>query len=302
MFLNLSGGKKSIKVPNSEGGGETVLTVDQEFPDDEKRDTYVAEIRDFANAVDAPHVPFGLAANKSDALNALEDRREGRYHRHRLLSHARRRPARGASRKQADLTEEKVAEILKTVEAGDYRPEIARWPLRQRASGRRVNRQRHELVNSNRRPLRATDAASSQFQEPLQEWPKRFLGIEHPGVVAALEDGIGAGFGANAIAVAFRIGTLIRDHGSASRSFIARKSRNQDLAGGMLAPGRFVRGQTACSRIASPEVRNMLRVPVQVADAAFGSLQIFGGRGKRPAAAGGASRRAPGTRAGSMPK
>lgn len=115
MFLNLSGGKKSIKVPNSEGGGETALTVDQEFPDDEKRDTYVAEIRDFANAVDAPHVPFGLAANKSDALNAWkigekDDITVIVYYHMRVVG----QPWRFA--KAADLTEEKVAEILKTVE------------------------------------------------------------------------------------------------------------------------------------------------------------------------------------------
>jgi hypothetical protein len=115
MFLNLNGGKKSIKVPSPEGGGETALTVDQEFPDDEKRDTYVAEIRDFANAVDAPHVPFGLAANKSDALNSWkigdkDDITVIVYYHMRVIG----QPWRFA--KAADLTDEKVAEILKSVE------------------------------------------------------------------------------------------------------------------------------------------------------------------------------------------
>src|SRR5689334_9383981 len=72
MLLNLEGGKKSITIPGAEGGTETTLTVDQEFPDDEKRDDYVAQIRDFANALNAPNVPFGLAANKSDAVSACK--------------------------------------------------------------------------------------------------------------------------------------------------------------------------------------------------------------------------------------
>ena len=126
----------------------------------------------------------------------------------------------------------------------------------------------------------ATDAASSQFQEALQEWSKRFLGIEHPGVVAALEDGIGAGFGANAIAVAFRIGRSICD--PAPKSVLHRPQiAEPGLAEGMLAQGRFFRGQTEqFGRFTRSE--KYLRIPVQVADAAFGSLLVFDSRGKRP--------------------
>jgi len=114
-FLNLEGGKKSIKIPGAEGGTDTSLTVDQEYPDDEKRDTYTAEIREFANAVNTPNVPYGLAANKSDALTAWkigekDDITVVLYYRMRVVG----QPWRFA--KYSDLTDEKVAEILKATE------------------------------------------------------------------------------------------------------------------------------------------------------------------------------------------
>ena len=65
MFLNLDGGKKAIKIPGAEGGTETALTVDQEYPDDEKRDTYTAQIREFANAVNTPNVPLRAGGQAS---------------------------------------------------------------------------------------------------------------------------------------------------------------------------------------------------------------------------------------------
>jgi hypothetical protein len=115
MFLNLEGGKKAIKIPGAEGGTDTSLTVDQEYPDDEKRDTYTAEIREFANAVNTPNVPYGLAANKSDAVTAWkigekDDITVVLYHRMRVVG----QPWRFA--KASDLTDEKVAEILKATE------------------------------------------------------------------------------------------------------------------------------------------------------------------------------------------
>jgi hypothetical protein len=117
IFLNLEGGKQSIKIPGAEGGTETSLTVDKEYPDEtfEKRDAYSAEIRDFANAVNAPNVPFGLAANKSNSVNAWkigekDDITVIVYDRMRIVG----QPWRFA--KPADLTDEKVAEILKSVE------------------------------------------------------------------------------------------------------------------------------------------------------------------------------------------
>jgi hypothetical protein len=115
MFLNLDGGKKAIKIPGAEGGTDTALTVDQEYPDDEKRDTYTAQIRDFANAVNTPNVPFGLASNKSDAASAWkigekDDITVVLYYRMRVVG----QPWRFA--KHSDLTDDKVAEILKAAE------------------------------------------------------------------------------------------------------------------------------------------------------------------------------------------
>jgi len=115
IFLNLEGGKKSIKIPGAEGGTEKSLTVDQEFPDDEKRDTYVAEIRDLANALNSPNVPFGLAANNSDVVSAWkigekDDITVMLYYRMRIIG----QPWRFA--KHTDLTDEKVTEILKSTE------------------------------------------------------------------------------------------------------------------------------------------------------------------------------------------
>lgn len=121
MFLNLDGGKKSIKIPGAEGGTETTLTVDQEFPDDEKRDGYVDQIAKFAGGVSAPNVPHGLAANKSDAVSAWKIAEKDDitvivYHRMRTVG----QPYRFA--KHSDLTDEKVAEILKATEAAITRP------------------------------------------------------------------------------------------------------------------------------------------------------------------------------------
>jgi hypothetical protein len=115
MFLNLDGGKKAIKIPGAEGGTDTALTVDQEYPDDDKRDTYTAQIREFANAVNTPNVPYGLAANASDANTAWkigekDDITVILYYRMRIVG----QPWRFA--KYTDLTDEKVAEILKATE------------------------------------------------------------------------------------------------------------------------------------------------------------------------------------------
>jgi hypothetical protein len=113
MFLNVEGGKKAIKIPG-EGGVETTLTVDQEYPDDEKRDEYAGKIRELAGALKAPNVPLGLAPTKSDAISAWKIGEADEvtvvvYYRMRVVG----QPWRFA--KLADLTDEKVAEILKSV-------------------------------------------------------------------------------------------------------------------------------------------------------------------------------------------
>ena len=118
MFLNLEGGKQSIKIPGAEGGTETTLTVDKEYPDEsyEKRDKYAADIRKLAEAVNTPYVPFGLAPNKSDSVTGWkigekDDVTVIVYYKMRMVG----QPWRFA--KAADLTDEKVAEILKSAES-----------------------------------------------------------------------------------------------------------------------------------------------------------------------------------------
>lgn len=72
-FLRLEGGVKAVKVKNPDGT-ETDLELDNEYPDDEKRDDHAKEIRALANALRAANpvfnLPFGLAAVKSKALAA----------------------------------------------------------------------------------------------------------------------------------------------------------------------------------------------------------------------------------------
>lgn len=67
MFLQLEGGTKLAKITAADG---TVTNVesDKEYPDDEKRDMYAKEIRDFSNAVKAPTLPFGLAPVASKSI------------------------------------------------------------------------------------------------------------------------------------------------------------------------------------------------------------------------------------------
>jgi len=113
-FLRLEGGEKAIKLTAADGT-ETTLTVDQEYPDDEKRDVYAEDIRKFANAVAAPNVPFGLAPEKSKAIAAwgVKDTDEVTvvvYYRMRMVG----KPWGFA--KAADLTDAKIDEILKAAE------------------------------------------------------------------------------------------------------------------------------------------------------------------------------------------
>jgi hypothetical protein len=119
-FLNLEGGKKTIKIPGAEGGTEVTLAVDKEYPDDEKRDVYAKDIRDFATALNVPNVPFGLAADKSDAITAWKIPEKDAdvtvvvYYRMRQVGKPWVFPM--DSDNKSDLTDEKIAEILKSVE------------------------------------------------------------------------------------------------------------------------------------------------------------------------------------------
>ena len=119
MFLRLQGGTKVVTVKTKQADGtetETKVEQDLEYPDDEKRGDYVKEIEAFANALSTPNVPFGLAAEKSKALAAwgVKDTDEITvvvYYRMRIVG----QPWRFA--KDADLTDAKIDEILKSVKA-----------------------------------------------------------------------------------------------------------------------------------------------------------------------------------------
>jgi len=117
-FLRLEGGTKvvAVKVKRADGSeGEEKVEQDLEYPDDEKRDSYAKDIRDFAGSLNAQNVPFGLAPEKSKAVTAwgIKDTDEVTvvvYYRMRMVT----KP--WAFAKVADLTDEKVAEILKATE------------------------------------------------------------------------------------------------------------------------------------------------------------------------------------------
>ena len=113
MFLRLEGGDKTIKI-TAPVGKESSLTVDLEYPDDEKRDEYVQGIKDFSAAVKAPNVPLGLAPEKSKTVSAwgIGEKDEVTvvaYNRMRQIAP----PWRFA--RVADLTDAKIDEILGTV-------------------------------------------------------------------------------------------------------------------------------------------------------------------------------------------
>lgn len=118
MFLRLQGGTKVVVVRTKQADGkevETKVEQDLEFPDDERRDEYAKKILAFATALNVPNVPFGLAAEKSKALTGwgVKDTDEITvvvYNRMRLVG----KP--WAFARDADLTDAKIDEILKSVE------------------------------------------------------------------------------------------------------------------------------------------------------------------------------------------
>ena len=69
MFLQLEGGTKLVKVTQPDGS-VVMEELDLEYPDDEKRDVYAKDIKDFSNAVKATTLPFGLAPVKSKSTAA----------------------------------------------------------------------------------------------------------------------------------------------------------------------------------------------------------------------------------------
>jgi hypothetical protein len=118
MFLRLEGGTKvvTLKTMKDKMEVETKVEQDLEYPDedDEKREKYSADIRDFAKALATPNVPFGLAAEKSKAVTEW-DIKEGDevtvvvYYRMRVVK-------RWAFKTAGDLKEGDVTEILEAAE------------------------------------------------------------------------------------------------------------------------------------------------------------------------------------------
>ena len=69
IFLKVEGPQKSVTIVNPDKS-QTVVELDAEYPDDEKRDQYALDIRDLASGFKAPNVVFGLAPAKSKAATA----------------------------------------------------------------------------------------------------------------------------------------------------------------------------------------------------------------------------------------
>lgn len=118
-FLRSEGGTKVVAVKTKRPDGtesEEKVEQDLEYPDDEKRDEYARDIDALAKALAVPYVPFGLAAEKSKALNTwgVKDTDEVTvivYYRMRKVGPG------WAFAKAEDLTDEKIAEILKAAES-----------------------------------------------------------------------------------------------------------------------------------------------------------------------------------------
>jgi hypothetical protein len=117
-FLNLEGGTKVVTVKTKKADGTEVeekVEVDLEYPDTDhlKRDAAREAVLGLAGALNVPNVPFGLAPSKSKALTAwgVTDAEVTVFVYYRM-----RKVGPGWTfAKDADLTQEKVDEILKTV-------------------------------------------------------------------------------------------------------------------------------------------------------------------------------------------
>jgi hypothetical protein len=112
VYLRLDGGGKLVTVKGPDGGDEKV-EAPKEYPDDEKRDVYAKEVRDFATAVGADNVPFGLAPTASPSIAAFGVREDVPV---TVLIYNRLRMVQRWELKPEDLTDEKIGEILGATE------------------------------------------------------------------------------------------------------------------------------------------------------------------------------------------
>ena len=112
MFLQLEGGTKLVKV-TAPDGTVNMVELDLEYPDDEKRDIYAKEIRDFSNAVKAPTMPFGLAPVKS---KSIAEWKIGEGDDVTVVIFNRLRIVNRWALKSSEITDEKIKEILAATE------------------------------------------------------------------------------------------------------------------------------------------------------------------------------------------
>jgi hypothetical protein len=112
MYLKLDGGPKLVTVKAPDGSDEKVEAA-KEYPDDEKRDVYAKELRDFATALAADNVPFGLAPTTAPSVTAFNIN-EGTPI--TVVIYNRLRMARRWELKWDELTDEKIGEILAATE------------------------------------------------------------------------------------------------------------------------------------------------------------------------------------------
>jgi hypothetical protein len=111
-YLKTEGGPKLVAVKAADGTDQKVVAA-KEYPDDEKREAAVKDLRDFAAAVAADNVPFGLSATTSPSILAfgIDDTAPVT-----VVIYNRLRMVRRWELKLDDLTDEKVAEILAATE------------------------------------------------------------------------------------------------------------------------------------------------------------------------------------------
>lgn len=60
VFLRTEAGEKAVKLTDSDGK-ETIVAADKDYPDDENRDRYVREIRDWIQTLKIMNIPVALA-------------------------------------------------------------------------------------------------------------------------------------------------------------------------------------------------------------------------------------------------
>lgn len=112
MFLKLDGGTKAVTVKTE--SGDEMVAVDLEYPHDEKRAEKAAEVKDYFDTVKADNVPFGLAPEKSAALDAFGI---GKTTPITVIIYNRLRMVKRWELTPDELTDEKAAEIVAATEA-----------------------------------------------------------------------------------------------------------------------------------------------------------------------------------------